>query len=136
MKDFSTKWIASKQPRKQRKYRYNAPLHVRQKLVSAHIDKLLRKEYKVRSMPVRKGDEVVIARGKYKKRKGVVARVDLKRMKIFIDGLKRKKVSGQEVDVAIEPSNVIITKLNLDDKKRRKFIERKKIKEGKSGEKK
>ncbi len=131
MKPFSTHWKASKQPRKQRKYRYAAPLHIRQKLVSAHLDKPLRSEYKVRSMSLRKGDEVIVLRGQYRKRKGVVARVNLKKMKIFIDGLKRKKVSGQEVDVAIEPSNIMITKLNLDDKKRRKFIERKKLGEKK-----
>ena len=128
MKPFSPHWNSSKQPRKQRKFRYNAPLHIRQKLVSAHLDKPLRNEYKVRSMSVRKGDEVVVLRGQYRKRKGVVARVNLKEMKIFIDGLKRKKVSGQEVDVALDASNIMITKLNLDDKKRRKFIERKKVK--------
>jgi len=127
--DFSRSWISSKQPRKQRKYRYNAPLHIRQKLVSAHLNKSLRNEYKTRSMSVRKGDEVVVVSGKYKKRKGTVARVDLKEMKIFLDGIKRKKISGQEVDVPIEPSNIMITKLNLDDKRRRKFIERKKAKE-------
>ena len=127
--DFSRSWIASKQPRKQRKYRYNAPLHIRQKLVSAHLNKSLRNEYKTRSMSVRKGDEVVVVSGNYKKRKGVVTRVDLKEMKIFLDGIKRKKISGQEVDVPIEPSNIMITKLNLDDKRRRKFIERKKAKE-------
>ncbi len=128
MKEFSPKWNSSKQPRKQRKFRHKAPMHIRQKLVSAHLDRALRKEYAVRSMQVRKGDEVVVVSGEYKKRKGVIARVDLKSLKIFVDGLKRKKVSGQEVDVPIDPSNVMITKMNLDDKKRRKFIERKKSK--------
>ena len=125
---FSRSWIASKQPRKQRKYRHNAPLHIRQKLVSAHLNKSLRTEYKTRSISVRKGDEVVVTSGKYKKRKSVVTRVDLKEIKIFLDGIKRKKVSGQEVDLPIDPSNIMITKLNLDDKKRRKFIERRKVK--------
>mgnify|MGYP001561330093 CR=1 FL=1 len=129
MKLFSVHWKASKQPRKQRKYRHNAPLHTRQKLVSAHLDKALRKEYNVRSLSLRKGDEVVVLRGSYRKRKGVVARVDLKKTKIFVEGLKRKKVSGQEIDAPIDPSNLMITKLNLDDKKRRKFIERKKLSE-------
>jgi len=122
---FSRKWISSKQPRKQRKYRYNAPLHLRQKMVAAHLDKTLRKEYKKRSMPVRKGDEVVVMRGKFRKKRGNVTHIDLSKMKIFIDDIKIKKVSGQEVEIPIEPSNVKITKLNLDDKKRIKILKRK-----------
>ena len=31
----------SKQPRKQRKFLYNAPLHVRRKIMSAHLSKEL-----------------------------------------------------------------------------------------------
>lgn len=103
-------------------------MHIRQKLVSAHLDKALRKEYKMRSISVRKGDEVVVTRGQYKKKRSVVSKVDLKKMKIYLNDLKQKKVSGQEIDVPVDPSNVMITKLNLDDKKRRKFMERKKVK--------
>lgn len=125
MKAFSLNWNRSKQARKQRKYRYNAPTHIRRKLISAHLDKALRNEYKKRSLPVRKGDEVKVLVGTYKGRNGKIARVDLKSLKVFIEEIKIRKVSGQEVQVAIEPSNIIITKLNLDDKKRRKFVKRK-----------
>jgi large subunit ribosomal protein L24 len=125
MKKFSRHWISSKQPRKQRKYRYEAPLHIRQKLVSAHLEKKLRQSYKTRSLPVRKGDEVIVFRGEFRKKKGNVSRVDLKALKIFIDGVKRKKISGQEVEVPIDPSNVMITKLNLDDRMRKKSMQRK-----------
>ena len=125
MKKFSIGWNKSTQARKQRKYRYNAPTHIRRKLVSAHLDKALRKELNKRSLPVRKGDEVKIMVGNHKGKTGKVARVDLKRLKIFIEEIKIRKVSGQEVQVAIEPSNVIITKLYLDDKKRKKFVARK-----------
>lgn len=127
-KKFSRKWIKSKQPRKQRKYRYNAPLHVRQKLVSAILDKKLREEFKKRSMPLRKGDEVLIMRGKFKKKSGKISRVDLKRLKIFVENIKRKKVSGQEVEIVIDPSNVKIIKLNLDDKMRKRILMRKEVK--------
>ncbi len=125
---FSRSWISSKQPRKQRKYRYNAPLHIRQKLVSAHLDKALKKLYKKRALSVREGDEVVVVRGAFRKQHGKIIRVDLKKLKIYVDNVKRKKVSGQEVEVSIDPSNVIITKLNMDDKKRQKFLRRKDIK--------
>lgn len=124
-KKFSRHWVSSKQPRKQRKYRYEAPLHTRQKLVSAHLEKKLRQSYGTRSLPVRKGDEVVVLRGEFRKKKGNVIRVDLKKLKIFVDGVKRKKVSGQEVELPIDPSNVMITKLNLDDRMRKKSLQRK-----------
>lgn len=128
-KKFSKNWVRSTQPRKQRKYRYNAPLHMRQKLVSAHLEKRLRQSYGKRSLPVRKGDEVVVLRGEFRKKKGNVTRVDLKRLKIFVDNVKRKKVSGQEVEVPIDPSNVMIARLNLDDRMRKKSLQRKEIKE-------
>ncbi len=125
MKEFSIEWKSSKQPRKQRKYRYNAPNHVRQHLVSAHLEKSLRKEYGKRSLPVRKGDEVRIMTGEFRGVRGKVSRVDLKSLKVYVENAKMKKVSGQEVEVAIDPSNVMITKLEFEDKKRRKFIARK-----------
>ena len=45
-KKFSNAWIGSKQPRKQRKYRHNAPLNVRNKFLSSHLSKELMKEPK------------------------------------------------------------------------------------------
>jgi large subunit ribosomal protein L24 len=121
-KKFSKKWISSKQPRKQRKYRYNAPLHIRRKLISSHLCKKLREELKIRSLPIRKGDRVRVMRGKYKKIEGTVTKVDLKKLKIYIDSVKRKKVSGKEVLVPIDPSNVEIIELNKDDPKRFKRL--------------
>lgn len=98
----------SSQPRKQRKAVYNAPLHVRQKLVSSHLSKELRKSLKKRSLPVRKGDKVVVLMGKYKKREGVVARVDLGSLKVYVEGLAAKKQSGRERPAPIESSNLVI----------------------------
>ncbi len=122
MKEFSVKWKSSEQPRKQRKYRYNAPMHVRRRLINAHLEKSLRKEYKKRSLPLRKGDEVFISRGEFAGTRGKISRVDMKKLKIYVENAKVKKVSGQEVEAAIDPSNLIITRLNLDDRKRKKFL--------------
>ncbi len=125
MKFFSKAWKSSKQPRKQHKYRYHAPLHTRNKLVSARLSEALSKEYKRRSMPARKGDEVTIMRGDFKGKSGKVTSVNLKKLKIFVDTAKVKKASGQEVQLPVEPSNLKITKLNLDDKQRKMILERK-----------
>ncbi|MBS3053237.1 MAG: 50S ribosomal protein L24 [Candidatus Aenigmarchaeota archaeon] len=124
-KTFSKFWVASKQPRKQRKYRYNAPSHIRHSMLSAHLQKGLRKELGRRSMVLKKGDEVEIRRGEFSGRRGAVSAVDMKRLKILIEGIKRKKVSGQDIQVPIDPSNVVIVKVNLEDKKRKKIISRK-----------
>lgn len=117
-KEFSTQWIASRQPRKQRKYKANAPLHVRHKFLSASLSKELRKKYDKRSLPVRKGDEVLVMRGSFKKKKVKVTGVDLKRTRISLEGIQRTKKDGSKVSVYFHPSVLQIQSLNLDDKKR------------------
>jgi len=116
--------MKSKRPSKQRKALYQAPLHRRQKLLSAHLPKHLRKEMLKRSLPLRKGDEVKIMRGEFQGKTGKISEVDLKRLKVYIEGIKRKKVSGEEVSVPIHPSNLLITSPVLDDPRRKKIIDR------------
>ncbi len=123
-KKFSKQWISSKQTRKQRKYRHNAPLHIRRKMASSMLEKSLRKQYGKRSMPVRKGDEIKVMRGEFRGRKGKVMRVDRKKLKVYVEEIKVKKANQQEVNAPIDPSNVAIIKLNADDKERKKALAR------------
>ncbi|MCD6591133.1 MAG: 50S ribosomal protein L24 [Candidatus Aenigmarchaeota archaeon] len=125
-KAWSPAWVSSKQPRKQRKYRYNAPLHIKHKFVSVHLSEVLRKRFGRRSLPVRKGDEVKVTRGESKGFKGKVERVDLQKSKIYIEGLTVKKVDGSEVLKPVDPSNLMITEAKMDDKRRQMIIERSK----------
>ncbi|HLG24246.1 MAG TPA: 50S ribosomal protein L24 [Candidatus Nanoarchaeia archaeon] len=120
MKQFSSDWKSSKKPKKQRKYRFEAPLHIKQKLVHVHLSKDLRAKHKMRSIGVKKGDVVKIQRGQYKKKEGKVERVDLKDSKIFVHGVELAKRDGSKKLLAIDPSNVMITELNTDDKLRLK----------------
>lgn len=122
--NFSSSWVRSTQPRKQRKYRYNAPLHLRRRMLSVHLHKTLRKDHRKRSAPVRKGDEVEVMRGDFSGRRGTVSRVDTGSLKVFVDNIKRKKVSGQEVQAPLDPSNLVIVKLSEGDKKRKKMLSR------------
>ena len=122
--DWSSKWVSSKQPRKQRKYRHNAPLHARHKLVSAHLSPVLRERFGKRGLPVRKGDEVRVMRGGVKGKKVVVERVNLKESKVYVDAIKIKKTDGSEIMRALRPSNLMITSLNLEDKARQKVLDR------------
>ncbi|MEM5882912.1 MAG: 50S ribosomal protein L24 [Candidatus Aenigmatarchaeota archaeon] len=114
----------SKKPRKQRKFLYEAPLHLRRKMISAHLSKELREKYKTRSLTLRKGDEVEVMRGEFKKRKGKVSKIDTKNYKVYIEGITRKRTDGTERQVPIHPSNLRIINLNLEDKRRVKILER------------
>jgi large subunit ribosomal protein L24 len=87
-------------------------------------------EYKTRSLPVRKGDTVKIVRGS-EGIKGVetkVSEVDLKRRKLILDGITIAKADGTQKARPVDPSNCIITKLDLSDPIRKSKLE--KLKEG------
>src|SRR3989344_5413339 len=94
---FSTSWIASKQPRKQRKYTYNAPLHLKREFMHANLAKELQKKYGKRSLIVHKGDEVLVMRGSFKKKKAKVSAVDIKRTRAALEGITRTKRDGSKV---------------------------------------
>jgi len=132
---FSTSWTASKQPRKQRKFRANAPLHLRRKMISVSLSKELKKKHDKRNFPIRKGDSVSIMRGEFKGKSGKIDSVDLKKMKVLIDGIYRTKKDGSKVAVNFDPSNLQIKELDLTDNKRKIALERKasvkKVKVGK-----
>ena len=115
---FKKSWKASSQPRKQRKYVAKAPLHIKNKLVSANLSEDLRKKHNMRNITLRKGDSVLIMRGKFRGKKGKVTKILLKTSKIIIDGIQIKKKDGSKVDVKMEPSNLQIQELNMEDKRR------------------
>ena len=122
---FSTSWKRSTQTRKQRKYRYNAPLHVKQKMLHIHLSADLKKKYGIRNTQVKKGDKVKVLRGQFKKKEGKVERVNLKQEKVFITGIELIKKEGTRVPVALSPSNLMIMELNLDDRRRKTKLEAK-----------
>ncbi len=126
---FSNLWKASKQPRKQRKYLANAPLHTRHKFLSAHLSKELRKKHGKRNLPLRKGDEVLVMRGNFRKKRVKVASINLKKGKVTLENIQRTKKDGTKVNVYFHPSVLQIENLNLDDKERTNILNRNKIKE-------
>ena len=99
-------------------------MHKRQKMAAAHLAKALRKQIGKRSMQLRKGDDVTVMRGKFVGISGKVAEVDLKDLVVYVENVKRKKVSGKEVNVPLQPSNLLITNLNLDDPRRKDIVSR------------
>lgn len=125
MKDFSKAWKSSKKPRKQRKYRLSAPLHIKQNFLQSHLSKELRKKFGKRSIGLRKGDKVKVMLGHFKKHEGKVEKIDIKNARVFIEGIEIAKRDGTKKLVALHPSNLMVTELNLDDKLRQAILERK-----------
>jgi large subunit ribosomal protein L26e len=100
--------------RKSRKAHFSAPSSIRRNIMSAPLSKELREKYNVRSMPIRKDDEVQIVRGLNKDKEGKVTSVYRLKYVIHIERVTRDKASGQSVPLGIHPSNVVITKLKID----------------------
>lgn len=73
---------------------------------------------------MRKDDEVSVVRGTFKGREGKVVQVYRKKWVIHVERITREKVNGATVNVGIDPSKVIITKLKID-KDRKALLERK-----------
>merc|ERR1712226_1680149 len=87
------------------------------------LSKDLRTKYGVRSLPIRRDDEVMIVRGHYHDREGKVTCVYRKKFRIHIERVTRDKANGQTVPIGIHPSKVLITKIHLD-KDRKALLER------------
>ena len=115
---FSKSWNSSTQPRKQRKYVYNSPLHIKRNFLSSHLSVDLRKKQGMRSTTIRVGDKVKVMRGNYKNKLGRVERVLTKKTRVYISSAESVKKDGTKLFYPIHPSNLMITELNLDDKKR------------------
>lgn len=97
---------------------------MKQKFMHSHLSKELRKKYDKRNIGLRKGDKVKIMRGKFKKREGKIENINLKRNRVFVSGIDFAKKDGTKKLLPLQPSNLMITELNLDDKFRQKILER------------
>ena len=136
MKTFSKHWKESKKPKKQRKYKAKAPLHIKRKFINASLSKELRRRYERRSVPLRKGDTVKVLAGKFKGKKAKISKIRAKHMKIYIEGIQKKKMDGSMVDIPLRASNLQITELDLNDKRRFKKLRESKKTDTKKEEKK
>ncbi|ANB13099.1 ribosomal 60S subunit protein L26B [Sugiyamaella lignohabitans] len=92
--------------------------------MSAPLSKELREQYKVRSIPIVKGDEVLVTRGSSKGREGKVSQVYRLKYAVQIEKLTREKANAATVPLNINASKVVITKLNLN-KDRKAILKRK-----------
>ena len=123
--------MSSKQPRKQRLARYTAPYHRRHREMSSPIDKGLRERQLSRgfmyprSMPVKKGDRVMIVRGEGKSKSATaISLVDRKARKVYVEGFTYFKSDGTELQRPIDASNLVIINPDWSDIRRRKVLNR------------
>eukprot|EP01085_Mycamoeba_gemmipara_P001256 Mycagemm_TRINITY_DN10327_c2_g8::TRINITY_DN10327_c2_g8_i1::g.1256::m.1256 type:complete len:145 gc:universal TRINITY_DN10327_c2_g8_i1:451-17(-) len=110
--------------RKSRKAHFGAPSSTRRTLMSSAVSKDLRKKHNIRSLPIRKADEVQVVRGSNKDAEGKVIRVYRKKFIVHIERLTKDKANGNPIQIPVHASNLVITKLHLD-KDRKNLIERK-----------
>ncbi|MBN1386755.1 50S ribosomal protein L24 [Candidatus Woesearchaeota archaeon] len=116
--EYSKSWNRSKQPRKQRKFLYNAPQHVKSGMLGCHLSKELRGKHSRRAVRLIRGDRVRIMKGTHRKREGKVERVDVKNSRVYITGIETIRKDGNKVLYPFRIPNLLIVELNLSDKKR------------------
>ncbi|KAJ0183495.1 hypothetical protein K1T71_001471 [Dendrolimus kikuchii] len=110
--------------RKNRKRHFSAPSHIRRVLMSAPLSKELRQKFNVKSMPIRKDDEVQVVRGHYKGQQvGKVVQVYRKKFVVYIERIQREKANGASAYVGIHPSKCVIVKLKMN-KDRKAILDR------------
>jgi len=108
---------------------------MRRKMMSSPLSKELKTKYDCKSLPVRKGDTVLIKcgskEGGVKGKTGKVLTVYRRRWCIHVEKVVRDKKNGSQVPIPVDPSNCEITQLKLD--KSRKLILVKKNRSTKAG---
>ena len=103
---------------------YQATFQMRSKQLGSALSKDLSKKYTKRSVRVVEGDSVTILRGEFKGVDGKVAKVSVEKNSVAIEGVKKEKTKGDKFDVYIHTSNLVVTSLNTEDKKRMAKLER------------
>lgn len=112
--------ISSKR-RTNRKNFYEADSNQRRIFMSSKLEKNLREINKLKTIPLRKGDEVKILRGDNKGKIGKIVQLSRKENFIFINTVTYKKTKGDENYLPIHPSNVEILNLILTPE-RKKYL--------------
>jgi large subunit ribosomal protein L24 len=118
--------MTSIQPRKQRKARYDAPMHVKARQMHVHISKELRAKLGVsrRSIQLHKGDKVRLRRGDEAGKIGAVMEVDCRNRIVYAEGFVNKTAKGVEKLRALQPSNLEIMDGDFANKNRAAILAR------------
>lgn len=88
---------------------------IRSKLLCSHLSKDLQNKYNKRSIRVTEGDMVKVLRGEYKGVSGKITKVSVEKNGAAVEGIKKEKLKGGNIDVFINTSNLLVTELNTED---------------------
>ncbi|WP_268542606.1 50S ribosomal protein L24 [Candidatus Nitrosotenuis cloacae] len=105
---------------------YQASPFLRSKSMCSHLSDELTKKYHKRSIRVTEGDTVKVMRGEFKGVSGKITRVSTEKNGVSIEGIKKEKLKGGNLDVFIHTSNLLVTEITTDDKWRQNKLEGKK----------
>jgi|NorSeaMetagenome_1021524.scaffolds.fasta_scaffold12409_1 ribosomal protein uL24 len=121
---YSTK-ISSKRRTNRKKF-YEADSNKKRIFMSSKLEKNLKKVYDLKTIPLRKGDEVKITRGNHRGKVGNIVQISRKGIFLYISTVTFKKMKGDEAYSPIHPSNVEVLKLVLTSE-RKMFLKTKEI---------
>ncbi|MBI5696910.1 MAG: 50S ribosomal protein L24 [Thaumarchaeota archaeon] len=107
---------------------YQASVLTRSKLLCSHLSKDLQQKYHKRSVRVTEGDTVKVLRGEFKGVSGKITKISTTKSGVAVEGVKKEKLKGGNLDVLIHPSNLIVNDLNTEDKWRINKLEGKNAK--------
>jgi large subunit ribosomal protein L24 len=102
---------------------FKASLVERSRLLCSHLSKDLQNKYNKRTIRVTEGDSVRVMRGEFKGVAGKITKVSAEKNGVAIEGIKKEKLKGGNVDVFIHTSNLLVTDLSTDDKWRQNKLE-------------
>lgn len=91
-------------------------------MMKSHLSTKLYERYGMRNVVVRKGDVIRVMRGRFKGHEGKVVEVNLKKMKIAVEGVTIRRTDNKSVQFWLDPSKVEIIRLDLSDPKRKEKI--------------
>ncbi len=109
-------------PRRQRKALYSASTFTRRRRMTVLLSRELRKRFRRRSVPVRKGDTVRVLGGSFKGREERVAKVDRRDYSVTLDNVTLKTADEKMKPLGLRPGRLVITRLNLSDAWRRQAL--------------
>ncbi|MCI4373871.1 MAG: 50S ribosomal protein L24 [Thermoplasmata archaeon] len=109
-------------PRRQRKSVYEATTFERRILMTVPLSRELRRRFQRRSVPLRKGDTVMVMSGSFVGREERVAKIDRRGYSVTLDNVTLKTGESKLKPLAIKTSHLVLTKLNLADAWRRRTL--------------
>jgi ribosomal protein uL24 len=115
--------LSPQSPRRQRKSVYTATTFERRVLMTVPLSRELRRRFRARSLPIRKGDTVRVMSGSFIGREERVAKVDRRGYSVTLDNVTLKSGESKLKPLAIRTSHLVLTKLNLADAWRREALQ-------------